>query len=142
MAAHSAPASLHDFMLAGHSASACDLSISVQKLSLDAGGLEQHDFRGMKDHSPAERAPRCCDDSVTMPAPTRFGKKSNAPNASIDPAPRVSPQECKRVFRHAVGLTIVKDESGQWSSGAEEREVTASYVAQLILVSEPSPKFH
>jgi hypothetical protein len=128
-AVRAAPASMHELMLAGHSASSCDLSISVPGLEFDVQGLEQGYNRGPITN---RKTSNFCDDTLTLPAPTKFCKKSSVHNYSSDHAPQCSSVESKLTMRRAWGLAIVEDEAALWSSCAEVRryDVAAAPVSK------------
>ena len=117
-----APASLCQFMLAGHSASACDLSIAMQDLALDVDVMELPQGRSKRSPCPDENGTSCYDLSGNMPAPTRFGKKLNVHVQDSPTSSQISSDECKRVFRQAVGLELIQDERAQWSSCAGQSQ--------------------
>ena len=119
--ARSTPASLCEFMLAGQSASSCDLSISVD---------------GMKGLGYDKKASDVCDEPSTLPAPKKFYKKSNHDLCSKYASPILS-VETKRELRKAIGLAIMKDEAARWSSSAEARQASAKSVSQLLLYYQP-----
>ncbi len=121
-----APASLCELMLAGHSASACDLSITMQDLALDVNGVELPRDRSTRSLCPDENGPSCNGRSFNMPAPTRFRKKSNFQVQDSQTSSHISAEECKRDFRKAVGLNLIQDERAQWLSCTGESQVSAS----------------
>ena len=137
LAARFVPPSMGDLMLAGHSASSCDLSIPVQDFALNVQALEP---------------PRLCDlkiacsygtdysegtDSSTLPAPRKFCTKSGDHECSRDSNPVISSIEIKRALRQKLGLDIVKDEAALWSSSAEAaRQASVAKVSKLFLPSE------
>jgi hypothetical protein len=140
LAAHCAPASLCEFMLAGHSASSCDLSISIQDLALDAHGLElppRQDMKGF-DPEPDGDASGPRDDvstQVALPPPRKFRKKSSSHSCFVESTPPNSSVEIKRAFRQALGLDIIKDEAAHWPTGMEARQVSAANVSKVFHTS-------
>ena len=126
-------ASLCECMLAGQSASSCDLSISVQGLPLDALELPQcRDAKGpCSDGNTSSSCP--CNDHATLPAPRKLIKKASAYDQCSDPTTPILSVPIKRAFRQASGSDIVRDEPAIWSSGAEERQASATNVAKYFL---------
>ena len=126
-----APPTMHEMMLAGHSASSCDLSISVQDLALDVPQCRNMKFDGA--------ASSTCNDSSTLPAPRKFCKKSSDNDDCSDLVSPTSSLETKRAFRQALGLALVEDEAASWTSSAEVRKVSAQNVSKLFCTSDSKP---
>jgi hypothetical protein len=133
---------MHELLLAGHSASvasSCDLSISVPVSTAESAldvqtlqGMEQTQFRGLCSDG------NSCDDSSFFPAPTKFRKKSGAGDCSNKyTSDSVSCLETKRAVRRAMGLVIVKNESANWESCAEVRQISVSNASKGYLTSDP-----
>jgi hypothetical protein len=120
---------MHELMLAGHSASYCDLSISVQDLALDVPQFQNMKFDGA--------ASSTCSDSSTLPAPRKFCKKSSDHDYCSDLGFPTSSLETKRIFRQVLGLALVEDEAASWTSSAELRKVSAQNVPKLFFTSDP-----
>jgi hypothetical protein len=133
LAARSAPASMSELMLAGHSASLCDMSISVEGLTLDIQGHERAQGRSLCADSKNSSS---CDDSSALPAPTKFCKNSSDRHSSSTQPPPDSSVEANRAVRRALGLAIVKDEAALWSSCEEVRQISATNVSKMFFSSD------
>ncbi len=133
LAARNTPPSMCEFMLAGHSASSCNLPISVQDLALDVQALElphSQNFKGL-----CSEKVFSCNDSSSLPAPRKFCKKLSDHDSCSVPYSSISSKETKRAFRQALGVTISKDEAAHWSSSTEARQLSASKVSKLFSTS-------
>lgn len=126
------PASLCEFMLAGHSASSCDLSFSIQDLGFDVPGLDLSHSRDLKGIGNVGAAHTPCHDSSTLPVPIKFCKKSTKYSCFSDPDPQTSLLEAKRAIRRAMGSAIAQDEPAHWSCSAEVRQVSVTNVSKLL----------
>jgi hypothetical protein len=140
LAARQTPASLRELMLAGHSASSCDLSISVQDLELDVHCMEQpsqcRDIKGLSDGE--ELQPSCSDSP--LPPPLKFCKKSKKSEGLSDPGASCTPSSTlvyTRAIRKAMGQVVVKDEAALWSSSEVVRQVSIINVSQLMRAAIP-----
>ena len=131
LAARLAPPSMRELMLAGHSASSCDITIPVQDLALDVQALEPSQSRYMK-NSCSEGT-----DTSTLPAPRKLCKKLCDHSCSSDSNTPTSSIENKRAIRQALGLALANEEPAHWSSCAEERQVSAKKVSKLFITSDP-----
>ena len=135
-AARITPASLSDLMLAGHSASSCDLSLSVEGFSLAVQDWEKSQCREVQDleksHSRRDMASsdgKASSDESTLPAPRKFCKKAIGRDCCWDKIPQFAATEVKRSFRRAMGLAIVTHEAANWSSCPEMRQASAHNVS-------------
>ena len=121
--------SMRELMLAGHSASSCDLSIPVEDLTLDVQALEPTQSRQTKG--------LCSDGTESfLPAPRKFCKKSSDHGYRVGPIPHTSSIEIKRAIRQLSGSAIAKEEAAHWTSCAQARQVSATKVSKLLSIAE------
>jgi hypothetical protein len=140
--ARTTPATLSDLMLAGHSASSCDLSLSVEGFSLAVQDWEKSQCRDVQDleksqsrRDIASSDGKASSDESTLPAPRKFCKKLIGHDFCQDMIPPFATNEVKRSFRRAMGLAIVSHEAANWASCPEMLQASAHNVSMLIVNS-------
>lgn len=119
--------------------SSCKISDSAQQLALGVQGLKNPHFQNMcLDGESTGEVSSSCEISSSLPPPARFckmSKKSNDFNSFNDSNSRSATLQNKRAVRQALGSVIVRDESATWSSSAEVRQTSATFVSRLVLAS-------